>query len=71
MYYIIVMISVIMFGVQFLLNDRYEKLSGSHAGATFTFSFLSSAAGFCAYWRSTGSVWNGRPLQHCVPWRRH
>ena len=46
MYYIIVMISVIMFGVQFLLNDRYEKLSGNHAGATFAFSFLSSAAGF-------------------------
>ena len=45
MYYGIVMISVIMFGVQFLLNDRYEKLSGNHAGATFAFSFLSSAAG--------------------------
>lgn len=46
MYYGIVMISVIMFGVQFLLNDRYEKLSGNHAGATFAFSFLSSSAGF-------------------------
>lgn len=46
MHYIIVMISVIMFGVQFLLNDRYEKLSGNHAGATFAFSFLSSSAGF-------------------------
>lgn len=45
-YYGIVMLSVIMFGVQFLLNDRYEKLSGNRAGATFALNFLSSVAGF-------------------------
>lgn len=28
MYYGLVMVSVIMFGIQFLFNERYEKLSG-------------------------------------------
>lgn len=28
MYHGIVMVSVIMFGIQFLFNERYEKLSG-------------------------------------------
>ncbi len=45
MYYVIITLSVIMFGVQFLFNDKYQKESGSGLAATFIFSFLSSVVG--------------------------
>ncbi len=45
MYYAIITVSVIMFGIQFLFNDKYQKESGSGTGATFIFSFYSSLAG--------------------------
>ena len=45
MYYGLVMVSVVMFGIQFLFNERYEKLSGNNAAATFAFGFLSSLSG--------------------------
>ena len=45
MYYGLVMVSVIMFGIQFLFNERYEKLSGNNAAATFAFVFLSAVSG--------------------------
>lgn len=45
MYYGLVMVSVIMFGIQFLFNERYEKLSGNDAAATFAFGFLSAVSG--------------------------
>lgn len=48
MYYAIITISVIMFGVQFLFNDKYQKEAGSGVAPTFVFSFLSSVVGlFC------------------------
>ncbi len=45
MYYAIITLSVIMFGVQFLFNDKYQKETGSGAAPTFFFAFLSSVVG--------------------------
>ena len=45
MYYAIITLSVIMFGVQFLFNNKFQKESGSGAASTFVFSFLSSIVG--------------------------
>lgn len=45
MYYGIVIISVLMFGIQFYLNDKYQKESGSDIGSSLLFSFISSLAG--------------------------
>lgn len=48
MYYGIITVSVIMFGIQFFFNDKYQKEAGSGTAATFLFTFLSSLAGlFC------------------------
>lgn len=48
MYYGIVIISVLMFGVQFFLNDKYQKQNGTGAGSVFTFSFISAVVGVVA-----------------------
>jgi drug/metabolite transporter (DMT)-like permease len=48
MYYGIVIISVLMFGVQFYLNDKYQKQNGTGAGSVFTFSFISAIVGVIA-----------------------
>ena len=45
MYYGILTVSVILFGIQFLFNNNYQKVSGSGMGPSFTFSFLGSIAG--------------------------
>lgn len=44
-YYGIITLSVVMFGVQFLISDRYEKAMGNSAASVFTLSLLSSLAG--------------------------
>lgn len=46
MYYGILTVSVVMFGTQFLTNERYEKLCGNHIGAAFMFSLISALSGF-------------------------
>ena len=48
MYYGIVIISVLMFGVQFFLNDKYQKQNGTGSGSVFTFSFISAIVGVVA-----------------------
>ncbi len=48
MYYGIVIISVLMFGVQFFLNDKYQKQNGTGSGSVFTFSFISAIVGVIA-----------------------
>lgn len=45
MYYGIITISVIMFGIQFLFNDKYQKEAGNGTAATFIFTFYSSLVG--------------------------
>ena len=45
MYYGIVVISVLMFGVQFYLSDKYQKENGTGISAVFTFSFISYLVG--------------------------
>ena len=45
MYYGILTASVILFGIQFLLNERYQKVSGSGLGESMLFVFTSSIAG--------------------------
>ncbi len=48
MYYGIVIISVLMFGSQFYLNDRYQKENGTGANSVFIFSFIGAAVGVIA-----------------------
>lgn len=45
LYYGILVISVILFGVQTLFNDRYEHYCGSSATAAYVFTLLSSLSG--------------------------
>ena len=45
MYYGLLTLSVILFGIQFLFNKQYQQQSGSGIGATFIFTFLSSLVG--------------------------
>ncbi len=45
MYYGLLTVSVIMFGIQFFFSDRYRRESGSGISATFMLTFLSAAAG--------------------------
>ena len=45
MYYGLLSISVILFGIQFLFNDKFEKEAGNNTASTFLFSFISSVSG--------------------------
>lgn len=45
MYYGIITLSVLMFGVQFYLNDKYQRRSGTGAESVFTFNLLCAIAG--------------------------
>lgn len=45
MYYGILTASVILFGIQFLFNDKYQKEAGNGSAATFIFTFISSLTG--------------------------
>lgn len=45
MYYGLLTVSVILFGIQFLFNDKYEKEAGNNTASTFLFSFISSLSG--------------------------
>ena len=44
-YYGLISAAVILFGITFFFNNKYQKLSGSGIGATFVFSFVNSVAG--------------------------
>ena len=61
MYYGILTASVILFGIQFLLNERYQKESGSGIAATFLFSLINGLAGIVCLF-----VING-PHLDCTP----
>ena len=45
MYYGLLTVSVILFGIQFLFNDKFQKQAGNTTAATFLFSFISSISG--------------------------
>ena len=45
MYYGLITISVFMFGINFLFNNRYQKESGSGLGATLIFTFFGNLVG--------------------------
>ncbi len=45
MYYGLLTVSVVLFGIQFLFNDKYEKEAGNTTAATFLFTFISSLSG--------------------------
>ena len=45
MYYGIVTIAVLIFGIQFYLNDKYQQENGTGTSSVFTFSFISAAIG--------------------------
>lgn len=48
MYYALLSVSVVLFGIQFLFNDKYEKEAGNNTASTFLFTFISSLSGlFC------------------------
>ena len=46
MYYALILLSVVMFGGCFALNDEYRKINGSSIKISLQFSLISSAAGF-------------------------
>lgn len=46
MYYGIVIISVLLFGIQFYFNDEYQKKSGTGASSVFISTFIGSVVGF-------------------------
>lgn len=61
MYYGILTASVILFGIQFLFNERYQKASGSGLGNVMLFTLTSSLAGIvCLFF------FNG-PTLDCTP----
>ena len=45
MYYGIVIISVLMFGIQFYFNDNYQKESGTGASSVFVSTFVGAVVG--------------------------
>lgn len=45
MYYGLLTVSVVMFGIQFFFSDRYRRESGSGIAATFMFTLLSAVSG--------------------------
>ena len=45
MYYGIVAVSVLMFGIQFYFNQKYQRESGTGADASFMFSFVGAVVG--------------------------
>ncbi|MBE6604745.1 MAG: hypothetical protein E7639_03450 [Ruminococcaceae bacterium] len=45
LYYGIITLAVVMFGVQFFFNERFQKEYGSSVRGTFLFNFCSSVAG--------------------------
>lgn len=61
MYYGILTISVLLFGVQFLLNERYQRVSGSGLGESMLFTFINGIAGIVCLF-----VING-PHLSCTP----
>lgn len=48
MYYLLILLSTFLFAVQFIVNDGYQKESGSNLTSSLKFSLYSSAAGFAA-----------------------
>jgi len=61
MHYSILTASVILFGIQFLLNERYQKISGSGLGASMLFTLTSSLAGMVCLFLING------PILSCTP----
>ena len=57
MYYLLIILSVIMFGGCFALNDEYRKLRGSGIKISLEFSFVSSLAGFVVLLLINGFKW--------------
>jgi len=49
MYYSLVIVAVIMFGVQFYLNNAYQKESGTSFGAVLVFNFIIGITGIVAF----------------------
>lgn len=45
MYYLLITVSVVMFGIQFLFSQRYQRESGNGVVATVMLTFLSSVTG--------------------------
>ena len=45
MYYLLITVSVLMFGVNFLFSERYQKENGNGVVATMMLTFLSSLTG--------------------------
>ena len=65
MYYGIVIISVLMFGIQFYFNDNYQKESGTGASSVFVSTFVGAVVEFCFLPLSTDSIFH-LPLLHLL-----
>ena len=57
MYYGIVSAAVVLFGLQFYCNQRFEKENGQSLSSAMTFTALSGAAGWIVLLAANGFRW--------------
>lgn len=66
MYYAIILLSVVMFGGCFVLNDEYRKMRGSSVKISLQFSFISSLAGLIVLLCVNGFKLECTPFTLCM-----
>ena len=62
MYYIVILISVAMFGGCFALNDTYRKLRGSGLSSSMESTFIGSIAGLIVLLAVSGFDFQATPF---------
>jgi drug/metabolite transporter (DMT)-like permease len=60
--YVLVTIATLMFGVQFLLNNLYQRESGNGIGATMTFAFIGGIIGIVSLTLINGFSFSATPF---------
>lgn len=66
MYYIVILISVAMFGGCFALNDTYRKLRGSGLSSSMESTFIGSIAGLIVLLTLSGFDFQATPFTLCI-----
>lgn len=60
--YVLVTVATLMFGVQFLLNNLYQRESGNGIGATMTFAFIGGVIGIVSLTIINGFSFSATPF---------
>ena len=60
--YVLVTVATLMFGVQFLLNNLYQRESGNGIGATMTFAFIGGIIGIVSLTLINGFSFSATPF---------